>query len=157
MHLEARVDACVRGGCVSLCNAVRARICVRKREGGGGLSAHRRRLWILHSMRIKATASPKVINLPAALTTTLLLLFHISLTQSLLLVQFITQQSPRLCYTNSQISPILWREIKKKSCKELQNHAAELCTFKGKSPRITTSVTILAPFHVKRYAAGKSD
>lgn len=39
------------------------------------------RLWILHSTRIKAAASPKVINLPAVLTTTPLLFLHISLTQ----------------------------------------------------------------------------
>lgn len=56
----------------------RGRVC---REGGGSKGVggcwwweltDRQRLWILHSMRIKATASPKVINLAAVLTATLL-------------------------------------------------------------------------------------
>ena len=34
------------------------------------------KLWILHSMRIKAIASAKVINLPVVLITTLLLFSH---------------------------------------------------------------------------------
>lgn len=59
-------------------------VCVCVGRKGGNESGEEEwrgwRLWILHSMRIKATASPKVINLRAVLTTTQLLVFHISLT-----------------------------------------------------------------------------
>lgn len=113
------VHVCEVRACMSLCTAAHTCICVRGsvcvcacvRKGGNRVGeavegAHRRRLWILHSMRIKATASPKVINLAAVLTTTLLLFFHISLTLTVSYLHNSSRQSIRLCCTDSQKSTI---------------------------------------------------